>query len=566
MIRRFAIVAAATLLLPFAAAPSAIAETPQLARNGNTSRQPNQTTTDTIMVTFDRNQSNPEQAASDAVAQAARQVADATIENVAPVTDQTVAVTISKQVDTATAAAIGSQAEQHDGVEAAEASPIFTAQTTATFYSDLWNVKANSSTSYGVDAEDAWTRTTGAGVVVGVVDTGITPHPDLTGSSSSIVGGNIISGYDFVSDTTASGDGDGRDTDPTDPGDYCASSATSKSTWHGTFVAGIIAAIRNNSAGVVGVAPNVKVEPLRALGKCAGTEADVIAAIRWGAGLSVSGITATNPNPVNVLNLSLGGYSGCTTAMQDAIDAAVAKGVSVVAAAGNANSSLATFEPANCKNVIRVVATTYSGTRASYSNYGDTNFPATVSAPGGEGGSSSTTDWIVSTWNSGTTTVGRPSYALMVGTSAAAPHVAAVAALLKSENQSLTPAQIRAAIVGSATTIPGCNTTMCGARIVNAAGAVGVRKPVAFTVKGKPYTSGVYRKGRTLKAHPGKWSPAAASVRYQWLRNGKRIWHATKAKYTLTKADRGRKISVRVTVSKTGRVTTSVTSAAHKIR
>ena len=106
------------------------------------------------------------------------------------------------------------------------------------------------------------------------------------------------------------------------------------SSWHGTHVAGTIAALSDNGSGVAGVAPNAKVEPLRALGKCGGYLSDIIDAITWGSGGTVAGIPA-NANPAEVLNMSLGGGGTCGVALQSAIDAAVGRGTTIVVAAGN---------------------------------------------------------------------------------------------------------------------------------------------------------------------------------------------------------------------------------------
>ncbi|MGC3993148.1 MAG: S8 family serine peptidase [Propionicimonas sp.] len=607
--------------------------------------------TNTIIVTFDRDQSHPSRAGRDVVAQAAETVAGAEVTKVQPITDDTVAVTLDTSLTADQQAEVGTRVEDVDGVAAAEPSVTFRPTSTDdTYYDYLWNLASGS--SYGVDAEDAWPATTGSGVVVGVVDTGITAHPDLTGSRSSITGGNVVAGYDFISDSSTSGDGDGRDADPTDEGDYCTSDGTD-SSWHGTHVAGIVAAIRNNSEGVVGVAPGAKVQPLRALGNCGGETADIIAALRWGAGLTVSGITATNPTPVDVLNLSLGGTGTCSTAMQNAINDVVAAGATVVVAAGNDGTSLSTSTPANCQNVIRVTATSHGGTRASYSNYGTSSYPATVAAPGGTGASQTdATAWIVSTWNSGTTTAGDPSYVGMAGTSMAAPHVSATIALLKSLDPALTPAQLTAILTDTATPLSStCSTAKCGAGIVDAAAAVSaesamlagftakvtgtakvgtaltatitpsssatttsyqwlrdgtaisgatsrtytavakdagttlsVRAEVSigsvsdtvtasagtvakgsFTRKTSPSTSGTFKVGRTVTAKKGTWSPTPTSYSYRWLRAGSAIKGATKSTYTLTRADKGRKISVTVTVSRGGYTTTSWTTKAKKV-
>ena len=116
------------------------------------------------------------------------------------------------------------------------------------------------------------------------------------------------------------------------------------------------------------------------LGKCGGYTSDIADAIRWGAGLSVSGLPA-NPTPSGVLNLSLGGSGACSSTYQNAINAAVAAGTVVVVAAGNSNANAANYQPASCANVITVAATGHTGSRAYYSNYGAT---VEIAAPGGD--------------------------------------------------------------------------------------------------------------------------------------------------------------------------------------
>ena len=177
-------------------------------------------------------------------------------------------------------------------------------------FPDLWGIWNTDSPEGGFSARapQAWPATTGAGVVVAVLDTGITAHPDLDAQ--------VLPGYDFVSDVFTANDLNGRDDSPADPGDWITSSEStnwpfagcrvSDSSWHGTHVAGTIAAIRNNATGVVGVAPGARILPVRVLGKCGGSSADIIAAIEWASGGAVTGVPA-NQNPADVINMSLGG-------------------------------------------------------------------------------------------------------------------------------------------------------------------------------------------------------------------------------------------------------------------
>lgn len=322
--------------------------------------------------------------------------------------------------------------------------------------------------TYGIRANNAWDVTQGAGVVVAVIDTGITNHSDLNA--------NVLPGYDFIDDLAVSNDGDGRDSDASDPGDWFAanqcggSHPAQNSSWHGTHVAGTVAAVINNGQGVAGVAPAAKVVPLRALGTCGGYDSDIADAITWAAGGSVPGVPA-NPYPAEVINLSLGGSGACGSTTQSAINAAVGLGATLVIAAGNDNAPASGFSPANCNNVITIGATTKLGARASFSNYGLT---ADLAAPG---------SGITSTQNAGTTVPVAESYGLKSGTSMAAPHVAGVVALVQSVSSfPRTPAQIEALIKGTATPFPAVPSQPIGTGIVNAYNAVNVALAVPMSV------------------------------------------------------------------------------------
>ncbi|CAM5248601.1 Serine protease OS=Streptomyces violarus OX=67380 GN=FHS41_001672 PE=3 SV=1 [Streptomyces violarus] len=242
----------------------------------------------------------------------------------------------------------------------------------------------------------------------------------------------------------------------------------SNSSWHGTHVAGTIAAATGNGKGIAGIAHGAKISPVRVLGKCGGYDSDIIDAITWASGGTVSGVPA-NTNVAKVINMSLGGGGACSTATQSAINGAVNRGTSVVVAAGNENQNVSNSSPANCNNVISVAATNRAGSRASYSNYGS---PASsISAPGGET-RTSTANGILSTPNSGTKTPSSKNYAYYQGTSMATPHVAGLAALMKSANSALTPAQIESAIKANARPLPGTCSGGCGAGLADAAKTV----------------------------------------------------------------------------------------------
>lgn len=335
-------------------------------------------------------------------------------------------------------------------------------------YAQQWHYKNGPG---GINAEPAWDITKGSGIVVGVIDTGITPHSEFAGQ--------LVPGYDFIADIDTAADGDGRDADPNDPGDWTAAGECTffdeDSSWHGTHVAGTIAALSDNGSGTAGVAPNAKIQPLRVLGKCGGYISDIADAITWGSGGTVAGIPA-NANPAEVLNMSLGGGGACGVALQSAIDGAVGRGTTVVVAAGNAGGDVANTQPANCNNVIAVSAVGPTGTLAGYSNFGE---KVDVAAPGGTGASPST-DNVLSTLNLGLTDQGAEGYAWYAGTSMAAPHVAGVAALIQSASGTpKTPAQVEKILRNTAYAnggFPGgCSYAKpCGTGIIDATAAVRV--------------------------------------------------------------------------------------------
>jgi serine protease len=337
------------------------------------------------------------------------------------------------------------------------------------FYASQWHYPEAVA---GIGTESAWGLADGNGQVVAVLDTGITAHSDLAG--------NVIAGYDFITSPFVSNDGDGRDADPSDPGDWVTANecltgnAARNSSWHGTHVAGTVAAATNNAKGVAGVAFGAAIEPVRVLGKCGGAASDISDAIVWASGGLVFDVDP-NPAPANVINLSLGGAGACGAATQAAIDVAVARGAVVVVSAGNNNADAANYTPANCNNVITVAAVGRSGARASYSNYGAV---VDIAAPGGDGGNS-----VWSTFNAGTTTPGAESYAAFNGTSMAAPHVAGVAALIgDAANGTLDPAEIKRLIEATARPLPVACPQGCGAGLVDAATAVTMASQPLLTI------------------------------------------------------------------------------------
>jgi serine protease len=189
----------------------------------------------------------------------------------------------------------------------------------------------------GMNVSGAWPRSKGAGTVVAVIDTGITSHSDLNA--------NLVPGYDFISDPNIARDGNGRDSNNTDAGDTCDGAPSS---WHGTHVAGTIGAVAYNGRGVVGVAYETKIQPIRALGACGGYLSDISDALTWAVGGSVYG-TPFNSNPADVVNMSLGGSaSQCSATFQTALNYAASRNATVIAAAGNENSPVSGTIPANC--------------------------------------------------------------------------------------------------------------------------------------------------------------------------------------------------------------------------
>lgn len=336
------------------------------------------------------------------------------------------------------------------------------------YYSRQWDLFEATG---GIRAPAAWDLATGTGIVVAVLDTGIRPHADLAGQT--------VAGYDMITLASIANDGGGRDADASDPGDWAAAgdcgsgTSASNSSWHGTHVAGTIAAKANNAAGIAGIAYNAKIQPVRVIGKCGGYSSDIADAMVWAAGGTVTGVPA-NTTPAKVINLSLGGAGACGATTQNAINNARARGAVVVVAAGNSAADAAGFSPASCAGVISVAATERYGARAYYSNYGAS---VTLAAPGGDARSSAA-NGILSTLNAGTSTPGADSYAYYQGTSMAAPHVAGVAALMFSAKPTATPDQIAAALKSSARAFPGA-CAQCGAGLLDAGAAVAAIRNVA---------------------------------------------------------------------------------------
>ncbi len=339
-----------------------------------------------------------------------------------------------------------------------------------------WNMMSSTAYAGSANMGPAWDVTTGsANTIVAVVDTGSRPNSEFSS--------RLVAGYDFVSNITAANDGDGRDADPTDPGNWnltgeCGTGSVQKdSNWHGTHVTGIIAAAGNNSASIAGVNWKTRILPVRVLGKCGGTGSDVIDGMLWAAGIAVPGVPA-NSNPANVINMSLGSLSanGCSTssAYQTAINQIKARGVLIVVAAGNSNAEAASYVPASCEGVMTVGAVGPTGYRASYSNYSK-EYKVDISAPGGDMSTTyGSAGGIYSTVNTGKTAPETTAAIVPYqGTSMAAPHVAGIAALALARDSQIAPEMLQLAMLYGSRSFPSnsqCTTyyPMCGVGIVDA--------------------------------------------------------------------------------------------------
>jgi len=441
-----------------------------------------------------------------------------------------------------------------------------------------WYLRApNSTLVSAVNAEAAWAISTGkSSVVVAVLDTGIRPdHPDLAGK--------LLPGYDFITNALNANDGGGRDGDPSDPGDWveasdvgvvpgCANEDIGPSIWHGTQTAGLIGAATNNGVGMASVGRDVMILPLRVLGKCGGLSSDIQAAMLWAAGLTVSGVPA-NPNPAKVINLSLGSASTtCSQSYQDAVNAVVAAGVVVVAAAGN--EGLAVGSPANCSGVIGVAGVRHSGTKVGYSNLGAT---VSISAPAGNCVNSSGACLypLLTTSNTGSQGPVANTYTdgineLTLGTSFSAPLVAGTAALMISANSALTPAQVLSFLKSSARSFPStgagtgvqactaptataqnecyCTTTTCGAGMLDAGAAVAAVAVVTANISVASNTVTV-GDAVTLDGSQSRASGSATIATY--------LWAVTSGSATFTSATNAS--SATLTASAAGSVVVSLT-------
>ncbi|MFN0204799.1 MAG: S8 family serine peptidase [Planctomycetota bacterium] len=328
------------------------------------------------------------------------------------------------------------------------------------FFGNQWHLPA-------INIPQAWNITKGsANVIIAILDTGTTAHPDLVSRDSG-------TGFDMISDPQISNDGGGIDNNPTDPGDL---SNQGKSSWHGTHVAGTIGAATNNGVGVAGVDWFCKLMHIRVLGVGGGTNFDIGEGMKYAARIA----NASGQLPAvraNAINMSLGG-PGSSQNQQNIVNQVRAAGVAVIAAAGNENTSTPSF-PASYTGVISVAATEFANNRAPYSNFGPN---IDVAAPGGDTGADlnndNFADGVLSTLVNDSVNPFTFIFKFYQGTSMACPHVAGVAALLYSVDPALTPDQIEQILESTATDLgtAGFDNTF-GNGLVNAFAAVQAAAP-----------------------------------------------------------------------------------------
>lgn len=443
---------------------------------------------------------------------------------------------------------------------------------------NLWNRSyATPVGGYSLRAPYLWRATEGDDdVVVAVLDTGIlkdapAAHPDLIGQT--------IAGWDMIGEDqndsgtpvgtfTVAGDGNGRDNNPVDPGDWTTTGQCGEyydedddefypipgfpSSWHGTSIAGIIAAKSNNASGIAGIAPGVKIQPVRVLGHCGGFDSDIIAGIEWASGGTVPSVPV-NTTPAKVINLSLTGYEDSELAFQqscqlysDAAGHARSRGSVLVAAAGNDATDVPGI-PAACSGFTSVGASSFRGFGSSYSNYGPS---VDLVAPGGDTDIEGATDVIRSVSNQGATGATGPTTKAMEGTSMAAAEVSAAAALMASINGDITPTQLDDAIVHSVSPFRsyvanygdlncvdevGNNQDWCGSGILDFG-------KIQAPISGAKITGEAFV-GETLTATPGTWN-SNPTFTYTWIRGTTPI--GSGPTHVVVAADEGSALTVKV--------------------
>jgi serine protease len=354
-----------------------------------------------------------------------------------------------------------------------------------------WHLGSRTGAAAALNMTNTWAITTGtASITVAVLDTGVLRnHPDLLA-----MGSRLLPGYDFVEDVDNANDGNGRDADASDPGDWVTSAEAlsptfagcdrADSSWHGSFIIGQIAAATNNSAGIAGINWNANILPVRVSGKCGALLTDILDGMRWAAGLPVAGVP-NNANPAKVINLSFGGDRACSASYQTVIDELASRGTLVVVAAGNGTGSQSRQlkRPADCRGVMAVGAVQRDGLKTAYSFVGSNMALMTT---GGHGSSASTL--LLSADNAGLTVPAVHTYDYKAGTSFSAPLAAGVASLMLAVNPNLTPDALIARMktsslphvslalfpscASSDTVACNCTTSVCGAGLLNPQGAV----------------------------------------------------------------------------------------------
>ena len=487
-----------------------------------------------------------------------------------------------------------------------------------------WYEQADPATPAAVNAQAAWDITQGdPNLVIADLDTGVRfDHPDLLAFANS---GRLLPGYDFVSDADLANDGDGRDADPSDPGDWITSADTSNSkfkdckveisSWHGTRTAGILGALTNNLRGVAGMTWQGKILPVRVLGKCGGYDSDIIAGMMWAAGMTVPGVPP-NSNPAKILNMSLGSSETCPQSYQDIITQLTVMGVLVVVSAGNEGGPV--DAPGNCPGAAAVAGIRHAGTKVGFSSLGP---EVTVSAPAGNCVNTIGTCVysLQTTTNSGTTgpvanddaytgnqqtTTDQPK-GPNLGTSFSAPIVSGIAGLMAAANSNLNTCQLLSRLKEGSQPFPQTSTTTttachvptsssdvsqtlecictldgktCGAGMANALGAVkAALRPIAAVTLPTSVSAG---QSVSLNAQNSAAANGHTISSYQWTNVGKQtvaIQNATIASATATAPscgyatvqvtvtdDVGRVDAANVTLSPTSATSTAPASAAEK--
>ncbi len=270
---------------------------------------------------------------------------------------------------------------------------------------------------------------------------------------------------------------------------------------------------------MAGISWNAWILPVRVLGKCGGFDSDILAGMRWAAGLSVGGVP-DNPHPANLINMSLGADGPCSQAYQDVITELAGRGVTVFVSAGNDGTFV--DSPANCSGVMAVIGLRHAGSKVGFSSLG---LDAGIGAPAGNcvntGVGQPCLFSIITATDQGTTVPTGPTYTdqinFNVGTSFSAPIVAGAAGLMHAVNARLPPALVIARLRESASPFPTtsdsvpappmchvpassadvqlaeciCTTQTCGAGMLDAAAAVGAaQRPIAFVVAPASVTAG----------------------------------------------------------------------------